>query len=65
MTLKAHNSTPSCWQMFANGTIDGAEDCLSVDIYTPYVRYDSPLPVSIYIFLNYSLANLHIEEMIY
>lgn len=44
-TLKAHNSTPVCWQIFANGSNDGTEDCLKLDVITPHVRYDNPLPV--------------------
>lgn len=44
-TLKAYNSTPVCWQIFANGSIDGTEDCLHLDVITPHVRYDNPLPV--------------------
>lgn len=48
-TLKAHNDTPVCWQIFANGTQDGTEDCLKLDVLTPYVRYDNPLPVVVLI----------------
>ncbi|XP_058066742.1 neurotactin [Anopheles bellator] len=44
-TLKAHNSTPVCWQFYADGKVDGAEDCLTLDVITPHVRYDNPLPV--------------------
>ncbi|BET02036.1 Neurotactin [Nesidiocoris tenuis] len=44
-TFKAHNVTPSCWQVFANNALDGSEDCLTLDVWTPYVRYDTPLPV--------------------
>lgn len=48
-TLKAHNATPVCWQIFANGSVDGTEDCLNLDVITPYVRYDNPLPVVVLI----------------
>lgn len=48
-TLKAHNSTPVCWQIFANGSTDGVENCLNLDVVTPYVRYDNPLPVVVLI----------------
>ncbi|XP_055530215.1 neurotactin [Wyeomyia smithii] len=48
-TLKAHNSTPVCWQFYADGKIDGAEDCLTLDVITPHVRYDNPLPVVVLI----------------
>lgn len=44
-TMKAHNSTPVCWQIYANGSVDGTEDCLKLDVITPHVRYDNPLPV--------------------
>lgn len=48
-TLKAHNSTPVCWQIYANGSLDGTEDCLTLDVITPHVRYDNPLPVVVLI----------------
>uniref|UniRef100_A0A182K8Z1 Carboxylesterase type B domain-containing protein n=1 Tax=Anopheles christyi TaxID=43041 RepID=A0A182K8Z1_9DIPT len=48
-TLKAHNSTPVCWQIYADGKVDGAEDCLTLDVVTPHVRYDNPLPVVVLI----------------
>lgn len=48
-TLKAHNSTPVCWQFFGNGSQDGSEDCLKLDVITPYVRYENPLPVIVLI----------------
>lgn len=48
-TLKAHNSTPVCWQIYANGSVDGTEDCLKLDVITPHVRYDNPLPVVVLI----------------
>ncbi|XP_062708528.1 neurotactin [Aedes albopictus] len=48
-TLKAHNSTPVCWQFYADGKVDGAEDCLTLDVITPHVRYDNPLPVVVLI----------------
>lgn len=48
-TLKAHNATPVCWQIFANGTNDGTENCLNLDVITPYVRYENPLPVIVLI----------------
>ncbi|XP_050073792.1 neurotactin [Anopheles maculipalpis] len=48
-TLKAHNSTPVCWQIYADGKVDGAEDCLTLDVITPHVRYDNPLPVVVLI----------------
>lgn len=48
-TLKAHNSTPVCWQFYEDGKVDGAEDCLTLDVITPHVRYDNPLPVVVLI----------------
>ncbi|KAK9508670.1 hypothetical protein O3M35_006173 [Rhynocoris fuscipes] len=48
-TLKVHNSTPSCWQMFVNGSLDGDENCLTLDVYSPEVRYESPFPVVVLI----------------
>lgn len=48
-TLKAHNATANCIQIRANGTIDGSEDCLHLDVVTPHVRYDNPLPVVVLI----------------
>lgn len=36
-------------QIYENGTLAGVEDCLTLDIVTPYVRYDNPLPVVVLI----------------
>lgn len=44
-TLRAHTSGPVCLQRTANGTVHGDEDCLRLDVVTPHVRYDNPLPV--------------------
>ncbi|XP_072941544.1 neurotactin [Epargyreus clarus] len=54
-TLQAHERGPLCMQFLENGTIVGEEDCLTLDIVTPHVRYDSPLPVVVLIGAN-SLA---------
>ncbi|XP_069697223.1 neurotactin isoform X2 [Periplaneta americana] len=43
--LPVHNSTAPCWQIYPSGKIDGAEDCLTLDIFTPQVGYMNPLPV--------------------
>lgn len=43
--LLTHNATNYCLQMYSNGTVSGSEDCLTLDVITPYVRYDTPLPV--------------------
>ncbi|XP_017779271.1 PREDICTED: neurotactin [Nicrophorus vespilloides] len=48
-TFLAHNATESCLQILSNGTTIGVEDCLTLDVVTPYVRYDSPLPVIVLI----------------
>ncbi|XP_060530745.1 neurotactin [Cylas formicarius] len=44
-TFLAHNATDPCMQILGNGTVIGSEDCLTLDVITPYVRYDNPLPV--------------------
>ncbi|XP_075164080.1 neurotactin [Haematobia irritans] len=48
-TLKAHNSSELCTQTLGNGTVVGDEDCLYLDVVTPHVRYDNPLPVIVMI----------------
>lgn len=48
-TLKTHNATDNCLQIRANGTIDGTENCLNLDVITPHIRYDNPLPVIVLI----------------
>lgn len=48
-TYKAHNSSDVCWQRDASGRVIGTEDCLYLDVFTPEVRYDSPLPVVVMI----------------
>lgn len=45
--LKAHDAKDTCWQIYSNSTINGNENCLTLDIITPQVRYINPLPVSI------------------
>ncbi|CAH2063422.1 unnamed protein product, partial [Iphiclides podalirius] len=51
-TLQTHEPTPLCLQLLENSTITGEEDCLTLDIFTPQVRYDSPLPVVVLIGAN-------------
>lgn len=48
-TLLAHSMALPCLQLSANGSIVGEEDCLKLDVVTPHVRYDSPLPVVVLI----------------
>lgn len=48
-TLKTHNATDTCMQIYSNGTVTGSEDCLTLDVVTPYVRYENPLPVIVLI----------------
>lgn len=52
-TYLAHNSSEQCWQReLINKTISrdsGEEDCLYLDVFTPAIRYDSPLPVVVMI----------------
>lgn len=50
-TLKAHNSTPECLQV-TNGEVQGVEDCLTLDVITPEVRYINLLPVVVMIGSN-------------
>ncbi|XP_011501941.1 PREDICTED: neurotactin [Ceratosolen solmsi marchali] len=48
-TYLAHNSSEMCWQHNASNGINGVEDCLYLDVYTPQVLYDRPLPVVVMI----------------
>ncbi|PSN39532.1 hypothetical protein C0J52_12388 [Blattella germanica] len=48
-TLQVHNATPTCWQLYPNQTLDGSEDCLTLDIFTPQLQYWNPLPVVVLI----------------
>merc|ERR1712223_1494873 len=50
-TLKAHshNETGSCWKRYPNSGADGAENCLTLDIYTSSVVYTDLKPVVVYI----------------
>ncbi|CAL1683272.1 unnamed protein product [Lasius platythorax] len=49
-TYLAHNSSENCWQREPTGRRTyGAEDCLYLDVFTPAVRYDYPLPVVVMI----------------
>lgn len=36
--LLAHNSTPTCLQIHSNGSTSGVENCLTLDVVTPFVR---------------------------
>lgn len=51
-TYKAHLPGPQCIQFLENGTFVGEEDCLTLDVVTPHVRYDTPLPVVVLIGAN-------------
>nr|CAD7576276.1 unnamed protein product [Timema californicum] len=44
-TFLAHNASTPCWQVYRDGSISGTEDCLTLDVHTPFVRYENPLPV--------------------
>nr|CAD7394266.1 unnamed protein product [Timema cristinae] len=44
-TFLAHNASTPCWQIYRDGSISGTEDCLTLDVHTPFVRYENPLPV--------------------
>lgn len=48
-TLPVHNATPVCWQIYNTSIMDGVEDCLTLDIFTPQVPYLNPLPVVVLI----------------
>lgn len=48
-TFQAHNATSTCWQLNSDGSYDGDEDCLTLDVVSPQVRYDNPLPVVVLI----------------
>ncbi|XP_014222648.1 neurotactin [Trichogramma pretiosum] len=48
-TYLAHNSSHVCWQRNALGNINGAEDCLYLDVFTPQVSFEKPLPVVVMI----------------
>lgn len=48
-TFKAHSSSDVCLQILSNGTKIGSEDCLTLDIVTPQVRYHNPVPVIVLI----------------
>lgn len=48
-TFLAHNETNACLQILSNGSVVGNEDCLTLDVITPFVRYDNPLPVVVLI----------------
>lgn len=50
--MQAHEPTSLCLQHLENSTIAGNEDCLTLDIFTPQVRYDSPIPVVVLIGAN-------------
>ncbi|KAE8743855.1 Carboxyl/Cholinesterase 34, neurotactin [Frankliniella occidentalis] len=45
-TFPAHNSSNYCWQIFPEDqSMNGAEDCLTLDVFTPQVSFENPLPV--------------------
>nr|CAD7395205.1 unnamed protein product [Timema poppensis] len=44
-TFLAHNASTPCWQVYRDGSISGTEDCLTLEVHTPFVRYENPLPV--------------------
>ncbi|KAJ3656261.1 hypothetical protein Zmor_015349 [Zophobas morio] len=48
-TFKAHNASAPCLQIHSDGAVSGTEDCLTLDVITPYVRYTDPLPVIVLI----------------
>jgi len=48
-TFHAYNATAVCWQIYPTGRMDGTEDCLNLDIFTPQIHYFNPLPVIVLI----------------
>ncbi|CAG7721119.1 unnamed protein product [Allacma fusca] len=48
-TYLAHNHSIPCWQFYRNGSYDGSEDCLYLNVFTPKVYYDTPLPVVVFV----------------
>ncbi|XP_046394588.1 neurotactin-like [Ischnura elegans] len=53
-TLVTHNATSpqphACWQTFMNGSLDGYEDCLTVDVFAPRTKRNAPrVPVVVLI----------------
>ncbi|XP_071452804.1 neurotactin-like [Hetaerina americana] len=45
-TLETGNATShhshACWQTFRNGSLDGSEDCLTIDVFAPRTKRNSP-----------------------
>jgi hypothetical protein len=60
-TLEAHNTTDECLQL-NNGKVEGSEDCLTLDVITPEVRYINLLPVVVLIGSNDFLGGSPGEE---
>lgn len=48
-TYKAQNVSNYCWQRNSTNHTFGNEDCLYLDVYTPKVEHENPLPVVIMI----------------
>lgn len=48
-TRLTYNPSEVCWQRQSSGLVVGTEDCLYLDVFTPRVGYDSPLPVVVMI----------------
>ena len=45
-TFLAHNASNVCWQIFPEDqSVNGAEDCLTLDVFTPQVSFENLLPV--------------------
>ncbi|KAG7173165.1 neurotactin-like isoform X2 [Homarus americanus] len=44
------NVTQPCWSYDSQGAVvEGSEDCLLIDVFTPQLGYDSPLPVIVFV----------------
>ncbi|XP_063232176.1 neurotactin [Bacillus rossius redtenbacheri] len=44
-TLATHAPPKPCLQALANGSLHGSEDCLTLDVFTPRVGFENPVPV--------------------
>ncbi|KAG8225731.1 hypothetical protein J437_LFUL006826 [Ladona fulva] len=44
ITKRKGSSPNSCWQTYRNGSLDGSEDCLTVDVFTPRSKRNGQRP---------------------
>lgn len=48
-TYLATERKKRCWQFYRNGSYDGAEDCLYLDVFTPQIHSQNPLDVIVFV----------------